>query len=51
LSHEEQFEIYVEILRKVYNKKVNTKENEDLMTSTGQLLEEEGKNLISFFIF
>ena len=35
LTHEEQFEIYVEILRKTYNKKVNSPENDDLIISNG----------------
>ena len=31
LSHEEQFEIYVEIVRKIYKKKMDTPENENLI--------------------
>ena len=49
LTHEEQFEIYVEILRKTYNKKVNSPENDDLIISTHRLLDEEGKKYNFFF--
>ena len=49
LSHEEQFEIYVEILRKTYYKKQNTPENDYLIHSTHHLLDEEGKKYNFFF--
>ena len=49
LSHEEQFEIYVEILRKTCNKKQNTAENDYLIQSTHHLLDEEGKKYNFFF--
>ena len=49
LSHEEQFEIYVEILRKQYNKRINTIENEDLMASTELLIDGDGKKFNFFF--
>ena len=49
LSHEEQFEIYVEILRKTCNKKQNTPENDYLIHSAHHLLDEEGKKYNFFF--
>ena len=49
LSHEEQFEIYVEILRKNFKKQQNTVENENLILSTHRLLDEEGKKYNFFF--
>ena len=41
LSQEDQFGIYVEILRKIYNKKQNTPENDYLIQSTHLLLDKE----------
>ena len=49
LSHEEQFEIYVEILRKIYNKKQNSPENDYLIHSTHLLFDEQGKKYNFFF--
>ena len=49
LSHEEQFEIYVEILRKTFKKQMNTPENENLILSTSRLIDEEGKKYNFFF--
>ena len=49
LSHEEQFEIYVEILRKTFKKQMNSTENENLILSTHRLLDEEGKKYNFFF--
>ena len=49
LSHEEQFEIYVEILRKTFKKQMNTPENENFILSTHRLLDEEGKKYNLFF--
>ena len=49
LSHEEQFNIYVEILRKTYNKKMNSPENEFLISSTIPLLDEKGKKISLVF--
>ena len=50
LSHEEQFEIYVEILRK--NKKtMNSPENENLIVSTSELFENEDMKYTFTFYF
>ena len=49
MSHEEQFEIYVEILRKIYNKKQNSPENDYLIHSTHLLFDEQGKKYNFFF--
>ena len=49
LSQEEQFEIYIEILRKTFNKKWNSKDNENLIISTHRILDMEGKKYNFFF--
>ena len=49
LSHEEQFEIYVEILRSTYKKQMATPENENLIASTNRFFDEEGKKYSFFF--
>ena len=49
LSHEKQFEIYVEILRKKLNKKVTSPENNNLIISTHRLLDEKEKKYNFFF--
>ena len=49
LSHEEQFEIYVEILKKTYKKDMNTKEKENLVLSTHEFFNEKGKKYNFFF--
>ena len=49
LSHEEQFEIYVEILRKIYKKKFGSSEEKDLILSTHLLVEDKGKKFNLFF--
>ena len=53
LSHEEQFEIYVEIIKKITKKKYKNKfdspENENLIISTHRLLDEKGKKYNFFF--
>ena len=41
LSYEEQFVIYIDILRNKYNKDKNSKENEELISATQLLLEKE----------
>ena len=41
LSYDEQFDIYIDILRKIYKKIQKTKENEDLIFSTQLLLKEK----------
>ena len=41
LNYDEQFQIYVDILRKIYNKIQNTKENEDFIESAQLLLEKK----------
>ena len=52
LELDEQFEIYSNILRKKYKKEQNTKENEDLISSSLLFLKEEnGKfNLLFYFL-
>ena len=49
LSQEEQFEIYVENLRKIFNKKWDSLENENLIISTHRILDMEGKKYNFFF--
>ena len=49
LSHEEQFEIYVEIVRKIYKKKMDTPENENLIISTHKLFDGKEKKCNFFF--
>ena len=51
LSHEEQFEIYVEIVRKIYKKKMDTPENENLIVSTSELFENEDMKYTFTFYF
>ena len=51
LSHEEQFEIYVEILRKIFHKDISTLENENLIFDTKKFFGERGKKLdFSFYL-
>ena len=49
LSLEEQFLIYINILRKVYEKLDKSIENENLIISTVELLNEEGKKFSFYF--
>ena len=49
LSHEEQFEIYTDILRKVYKKASTTEENENFILSTLELLNRQGKKFNFYF--
>ena len=49
LSLEEQFEIYIDILRKVYKKLDDSEENENFIFSNLELLKEEGKKFSFYF--
>ena len=49
LSHEEQFEIYTDILRKVYKKTDTSEENENFILSTLGLLNGQGKKFNFYF--
>ena len=49
LSHEKQFEIYADILRKTLKKKMNTPENENLIFCTHELIDEKDKKINFFF--
>ena len=49
LTHEEQFEIYTDILRKVYNKLVSSQENENFISSTLILLGGEDEKFNFYF--
>ena len=50
LKYETQFELYLQLLRKKYNKVKNSKENDDLILST-QLLIIEPNNKINFLFY
>ena len=50
LSHEEQFEIYIDILRKVFRKIDTSQENEDFILSTLGLLNEQKKFSFYFYL-
>ena len=49
LSLEEQFEIYVQILKKKLKKKMESTENYNLILSTDEILDEKGKKYNFFF--
>ena len=49
LSHEKQFEIYVDILRKTLKKTMITPENENLISCTNELVDEKDKKINFFF--
>ena len=49
LSHEEQFEIYIDILRKVYKKLDASIENENLISCTLGLLSDQGQKFNFYF--
>ena len=51
LSYDQQFEIYIEYLRKVMKKLQNTKENDELIISTQLLLKEKYDFLFYLLIF
>ena len=50
LSYEQQFEIYLDILRKKYEKKQKTQENYDFIESSQSLLEESSKYNFLFYL-
>ena len=49
LSLEEQFEIYIDILRKVYKKLDESEENENFISSNLEFLKDEGKKFSFYF--